>query len=64
MRVRLLKRDSTKHGDYPMGTILQLSNWYALKKILEGTAEKYNGEYPPKKKMRTQLFKPKENGNN
>lgn len=59
MRVRLLKRDSTPNGSYPMGTILQLTNSYAAKKILEGKAEKYTGEYPPRKKMKTDFFKPK-----
>lgn len=47
-----------------MGTILQLSKSYAEKKIKEGKAEKYMGEYPPRKKMKTDFFKPKDNGNN
>lgn len=64
MRVRLLKRDSTPNGTYPMGTILQLSKTYAEKKIREGKAEKYTGEYPPKKKMKTDFFNPKKHGNN
>lgn len=64
MRIRLLRKDSTAHGTYPVGTILQLSKSYAQKKISEGKAEEYTGEYPPKKKMRTELFKPKNNGSN
>jgi len=59
MRVRLLKRHITPHKDYAIGTILNYSKGPALRLISEGKAEKYNGEYPPKKKMKTELFKPK-----
>jgi hypothetical protein len=46
-----------------MGTVLQCTKSYAQKLISEGH-EEYIGEYPPKKKMKTELFKPKNNGNN
>jgi len=42
-----------------MGTILNLTNSYAQRLISECKAEKYNGEYPPAKKMKTDFFKPK-----
>jgi hypothetical protein len=44
---------------------LNLTNSFAGKLITDGTAERYTGEYPPRKKMRTDFFKPKEShGNN
>jgi hypothetical protein len=64
MRIRLLRKTSTTHGTYPMGTILNLTNSYCEKLIEQGKAERYMGEYPPKKKMKTQLFNPKNNVNN
>jgi hypothetical protein len=63
MRVRLRRGHQGKHGFYPMGTVLQCTKSYAQKLISEGH-EEYTGEYPPKKKMKTELFKPKNNGNN
>ena len=64
MRVRLLRRHETPHAIYAIGTILNYSKGPAEKLILEGKAEKYSGEYPPKRKMKTDFFKPKNNGNN
>lgn len=64
MRIRLLKSHRGKHAFYPMGTIIQCTNSYAARLISEGH-EKYIGDYPPKKKMKTELFKPKtQNGSN
>ena len=63
MRVRLLKSHVTPHARYVLGTVLNYSKGPALRLIAEGKAEKYNGVYPPKK-MKTDFFKPKDNGNN
>jgi len=59
MRIRLHRRQKTPHADYAIGTILNYSKGPAEKLIGEGKAEKYMGEYPPRKKMRTEFFKPK-----
>jgi len=64
MRVRLLKRKETQHAVYAIGTIINYSKGPAEKLIEAGIAQKYTGEYPPRKKMKTDFFKPKENGNN
>lgn len=63
MRVRLLRRMETPHTEYFYGTVINYSKGPALKLIAEGKAEKYDGVYPPMK-MKTDFFKPKENGNN
>lgn len=59
MRVRLLKRVKTPHADYAIGTVINVTQGFANRLMREEQAEKYSGEYPPKKKMRTQFFKPK-----
>jgi hypothetical protein len=59
MRVRLLRRVITPHADYAMGTVINVTNGFAKRLFSEGQAERYTGEYPPKKKMKTELFKPK-----
>jgi hypothetical protein len=61
MRIRLHK----KWEDYPRGTTLEVFDTKAKELIMAGIAFKYDGEYPPKEKMKTELFKPKnikENG--
>jgi hypothetical protein len=42
-----------------MGTVINVTNGFAKRLFSEGQAERYTGEYPPKKKMKTELFKPK-----
>jgi hypothetical protein len=68
MRVRLLKKTTTANGTYVMGRILTLTQSYAQRLIDEGRATEYTGPYPPPEgrngKMITNLFKPKDNGNN
>lgn len=59
MRVRLLKRHKTSLGDYAMGTVLQVTRGFGEKLIKQRIGELYSDEYPPKKKMKTELFKPK-----
>lgn len=59
MRIRLLKSLKTPHAKYGIGTIINYSSGPAEKLISEGKAEKYTGHYPPKKKMKTDFFKPK-----
>lgn len=58
MRVRLLKGHKGIK-QWVIGNILNVTNSYAEKLISEGIAEKYSGEYPPKQKMKTEIFKPK-----
>jgi hypothetical protein len=64
MRIRLLRSLQTPHTKYFVGNIINYSKGLAMKLIEKGRAEKYKGEYPPKKKMKTDFFKPKNNGNN
>jgi len=64
MRIRLLKSHSITHVKYAIGTILNYSKGPAERLIIEGKAERYTGAYPPSKKMKTDFFKPKNNGNN
>jgi hypothetical protein len=55
MRIRLLKR----WRDFPMCTVLEVFDPTAKELIYNQRAEKYDGEYPPKKKVKTDFFKPK-----
>jgi hypothetical protein len=55
MKIRLLK----KWRIYVTGTTLEVADPVAKGLIQERTAERYLGEYPPKQKMKTELFKPK-----
>jgi hypothetical protein len=59
MRVRLLKRVVTPHADYAIGTVINVTQGFANRLFKDEKAERYTGEYPPRKKMRTQFFKPK-----
>lgn len=53
MRIRLFR----KWRSYPVGQIVNVFRPEALKLIEDKKAEEYKGPYPPKEKMRTQLFK-------
>jgi hypothetical protein len=55
MRIRLLK----KWREYALGTVLEVADPAAKELIYYQRAEKYDGEYPPKNKMKTDFFKPK-----
>jgi hypothetical protein len=55
MKIRLL----SKWEKYAIGTVLEVFDSKAKELICEGAAERYTGEYPPKKKMKTDFFKPK-----
>lgn len=55
MKVRLIR----KWRDWPMGQVMEVFDTTAKEIIRDGFAEKYTGEYPPAKKMKTEFFKPK-----
>jgi hypothetical protein len=55
MKIRLLK----KWRDWNLGVVLEVADPKAKQLIYDGDAEKYDGEYPPKQKMKTEFFKPK-----
>jgi len=57
MKVRLLRKWRT----WPIGTVLEVFDTTAKQIIQEGFAERYEGEYPPQKKVKTEFFKPKNN---
>jgi hypothetical protein len=58
VRVRLLKSWTNAQGrKYGIGWVISTTE--GKKMIEKGIAEEYNGEYPPKRKMRTNFFKPK-----
>ncbi len=44
---------------YPVGQILQGTKQFVNELISSGTAKEYNGEYPPRKKVKSDFFKPK-----
>lgn len=56
MKIRLLK----KWRRYSRGTTLEVFDTIAKELIRDNVAEDYKGEYPPKQKMKTDLFKPKQ----
>lgn len=59
-RIILLKSWTNHLGKvYPMGTVLQVDNELGSELIENKVGEKYNGEYPPKEKQKTEFFKPK-----
>jgi len=45
---------------YPIGQIILCDKDLEWELKMGGYAEGYEGEYPPKKKVKTNLFKPKE----
>lgn len=59
-RVKLLKSFETSTGKrLPVGTVTNLSR-ANYKKVMEAKgAQDYNGQLPPKNKMKTNFFKPK-----
>jgi hypothetical protein len=55
MKIRLLK----KWREWPIGRVIEIFDTTAKEMIRDNIAEKYSGEYPPKEKMKTDFFKPK-----
>lgn len=55
MKIRLLK----KWREWPVGRVIEIFDTTAKEMIRDNIAEKYDGEYPPKGKMKTDFFKPK-----
>lgn len=55
MRIRVLK----KWREYPVGQVIEVFDSKAKQLIADRLAEKYDGEYPPREKMKTDFFKPK-----
>jgi hypothetical protein len=55
-RVILLKSWTTEFGKkHPIGTVLQMIPTAASELIMDGIAKKYEGEYPPKNKIKVDL---------
>lgn len=59
MRLRLLKSFTNSVKKFPVGQVLNVSGGKARELIDNGTAVKYDGPVPPKGKMKTEFFKPK-----
>jgi hypothetical protein len=55
MKVRLLK----KWRVWPVGRVIEIFDSTAKQMIRDNIAESYTGEYPPRQKMKTEFFKPK-----
>lgn len=55
MKIRLLK----KWRIWPIGRVMEVADPKAKELIYDRIAEQYKGEYPPKIKMKTEFFKPK-----
>ena len=60
MKVRLLRRWRV----WPIGRVIEIFDSKAKELIRTHTAEKYEGEYPPQTKMKTEFFKPIKNTKN
>jgi hypothetical protein len=59
MKIRMLRKWNNGLKDFVQGNVLEVSDGKAKELICDRIAEKYDGEYPPKDKMKTDLFKPK-----
>lgn len=55
MKIRLLR----KWREYPIGSVMDVFDTTAKQLIRDQIAERYNGEFSPKQKMKTNFFKPK-----
>ena len=55
MKVRLLR----KWRIWPIGRVIEIFDTTAKEIIRDGYAERYEGEYPPQGKVKTEFFKPK-----
>jgi hypothetical protein len=56
-RIRLLRawKNPYKKKPHPVGSVLQVTLNLGSELIAEGIAEVYNGEYPPKGKIKFEL---------
>lgn len=52
MKIRLIRR----WRDWPIGRVIEVFDTKAKELIQDEIAEKYDGEYPPQKKMKTEFF--------
>lgn len=62
MSVKVTLKKSWKNSagkQYAVGSIMQFDKETTKKLIGEGIAEIYNGDYPPRGKVKTEFFKPK-----
>jgi hypothetical protein len=61
IRLRLLKsyKHIYKKKAWPRGTVIQVDTRLAHELLADKIAVNYEGEYPPKNKMKTEFFKPK-----
>lgn len=54
-RVRLVRAWASTFKTYAVGTVLQVDNELFNRLTKEGFGEAYNGEYPPKGKVKMKL---------
>jgi len=61
LRLRLLKSYKHKYKlkAWSVGQVIQVENILANELLADKIAEVYEGEYPPKHKVKTDFFKPK-----
>jgi hypothetical protein len=61
IRAILLKsyKHPLKRKAWPIGQIVQGTSQWISSLIHAGVAEKYDGDYPPKNKTKSDFFKPK-----
>lgn len=59
-KIRLIKSWTNKRGrKYPVGFTLVVDNVLGSELIEKKYGVKYDGEYPPQGKVKTEFFKPK-----
>jgi hypothetical protein len=59
MKIILIKSWESSGEKYPIGYTLELFDPKAKELIMDGVAERYDGERPPKEKVKSNLFKRK-----
>jgi hypothetical protein len=59
MKIILIKSWEHDGVKYPIGYTLEVFDPKAKEMIMDGIAERYEGERPPKEKMKSNLFKRK-----
>lgn len=62
--IKVILKKSWKHPyklrALPIGKIVACSNELAMELLADDIAELYTGTYPPKEKVKTNFFKPKQ----
>jgi hypothetical protein len=58
MKIMLVKKWDWVRKTFPIGQILEVAPGLGAKLIESKTAELYTGQYPPKKKTKTNFFNP------